>query len=127
MYETVVGERTRVIDGAILTGNMIIEEDVFIGPGARFVNDNSTYTARFGLGKLIWKGPTIHRSAFIGAGANMSGGVEIGEGALIAPNAMVTHDVDPWTVVAGVPARKMRDIDPKMRRMILNHVAKFNK
>jgi len=48
MYDTVIGERTRVIDGAILTGNMRIEADVFIGPGVRSINDNDVYLKRFG-------------------------------------------------------------------------------
>src|SRR5579871_1275312 len=49
MYETSVGPRSRVIDGAILTGNMIIESDVFIGPGVHTINDNDVYLKRFGL------------------------------------------------------------------------------
>jgi len=123
MYGTRIGRRCRVIDGAILTGNMVIESDVFIGPGANSINDNRVYLSRFGLESLEIRGPTIRRLALIGAGANLAAGIEIGEGAIVAPNAMACCDVAPWTVVAGVPARKVRDVPDADRRKILAWVA----
>jgi acetyltransferase-like isoleucine patch superfamily enzyme len=119
MYETRVGARSRVIDGAILTGNMTIEEDVFIGPGANSINDNEVYLRRFGLKPFVTQGPTIRRFAVIGAGANLNSGVEIGVGAIVAPSAMVTRDVAAWTIVAGVPAIQVRAVDDESRRLIL--------
>ncbi len=120
MYNTSVGERTRVIDGAILTGNMTIESDVFIGPGVVTINDNSPYLSRFGLGPHEVKGPTIRRFALIGAGVNINGGIEIGMGSVVAPNAMVIKDVEPWTIVAGIPAVFKKQISSKERDLILN-------
>lgn len=127
MYDTLIGKRTRVIDGSIITGNMIIEEDVFIGPGMNSINDNSVYLARFGLEHLLNRGPIIRRLALIGAGSNLAAGIEIGEGAIVAPNAMVTTSVEPWTMYAGIPAKKKYDVDPEMRKKILQHVANNNK
>src|SRR5262245_45065505 len=49
MYDTTIGERSRAIDGAILTGNMTVEADVFIGPGVVTINDDEVYLRRFGL------------------------------------------------------------------------------
>ncbi|MCC7450010.1 MAG: N-acetyltransferase [Anaerolineae bacterium] len=121
MYDTTVGERVRVIDGAILTGNMIIEPDVFIGPGVNSINDNDVYLKRFGLAPFDVCGPIIRRFALIGAGANLAAGIEIGMGAIVAPSAMVTRDVPAWTVVAGVPAKPIRDVDPDHRHQILVH------
>lgn len=122
MYDTSVGERTRIIDGAIITGNMVIECDVFIGPGVNSINDNSVYLARFGLETLLHKGPIVRKMAMIGAGANLSAGIEIGEGALIAPNAMVTKNVRPWTVVAGIPAKEIREISEADRQKVLQYI-----
>jgi acetyltransferase-like isoleucine patch superfamily enzyme len=119
MYDTTVGERTRVIDGAILTGKMTVEADVFIGPGVLSVNDNEVYLRRFGLMPFAVLGPTVRRFAVIGTGANLAAGVEVGMGALVAPSAMVTRNVAPWTVVAGVPARPVRAIEPAVRDRIL--------
>ncbi len=45
---------------------------------------------------------------WIGSGAIILGGVRIGDGAVIGAGAVVTHDVEPFSVVAGVPARVLR-------------------
>jgi acetyltransferase-like isoleucine patch superfamily enzyme len=119
MYDTVVGDRARVIDGAVLTGNMVVEEDVFIGPRVTTINDNDVYLKRFGLAAFSVEGPRVRRFALIGAGANLAAGVEVGAGAIVAPSAMVTRDVEPWTVVAGVPARVVRAVPAEQRRLIL--------
>jgi acetyltransferase-like isoleucine patch superfamily enzyme len=121
MYETSVGARSRIIDGAIITGLATIEEDVFIGPGVNSINDNRIFMKRFGLAERTWRGPAIRRFAVIGAGAVLAGEIEIGRGALVAPASMVTHDVPPWTIVAGIPARVQREVDGEDRRRILEH------
>lgn len=121
MYDTTVQTRSRIIDGAIITGNMLIEPDVFIGPGVQTVNDNDVYLKRFELIDFDVKGPTVRRFAVIGTGANVAAEVEIGMGAVVAPSAMVTKDVPPWTVVAGVPARELRKIDDETRLQVLHH------
>jgi serine O-acetyltransferase len=48
--------------------------------------------------------PVIGDNVFIGPGAVVSGAMSVGDGAVIAANAVVTHDVPPGVVVAGVPA-----------------------
>jgi len=120
MYEASIGARTRIIDGAIITGLATIEEDVFIGPGVNSINDNEIYLKRFGLAEGKWRGATIRRFAVIGAGANLAAGVEIGRGALVAPSAMVTKNVEPWTLVAGIPARTLRRVSDDDRQKILD-------
>lgn len=47
--------------------------------------------------------------SFIGTNASILPGVTVGEGAVIATGAVVTRDVAPWTVVAGVPAKVVRE------------------
>jgi len=51
----------------------------------------------------------IHNDVWIGAGAIILKGVKIGEGSIIAAGSLVNDDVLPNTIVAGVPARKIRD------------------
>lgn len=49
--------------------------------------------------------PTVRTGARIYAGATVVGPVEIGEGAIVGANSVVTADVPAWTSVAGAPAR----------------------
>jgi galactoside O-acetyltransferase len=54
----------------------------------------------------------IEDKAWIGRRAMVLKGVTIGEGAVVAAGAVVTRDVAPWTVVAGVPAAEIRRLEP---------------
>lgn len=51
---------------------------------------------------------TIGHDVWIGHGATILAGVKIGHGAVIAAGAVVTKDVEPYTIMAGVPARFLR-------------------
>lgn len=69
----------------------------------------------------IWKPVEIGHDCWIGSGAVIMGGLRIGTGAVVATNAVVTHDVPPFAVVAGVPARIVRyRFDPKTVEEILS-------
>jgi maltose O-acetyltransferase len=54
----------------------------------------------------------IRRGAYIGAGATILQGVEIGEQAVVGAGALVDRSVAPYMVVAGVPARPIRSLQP---------------
>jgi acetyltransferase-like isoleucine patch superfamily enzyme len=56
---------------------------------------------------------TVERGAFLGAGVLILPGVRIGACAFVAAGAVVTRDVPPWTVVAGVPAKVIRTLEPR--------------
>lgn len=53
----------------------------------------------------------IEDDVWIGSGAVILPGVTVGRGAIVAAGAVVTSDVEPMTVVAGVPARQLRTIE----------------
>lgn len=55
---------------------------------------------------------TIADKVWIGFNCSVLKGVTIGEGAVVAANSNVTRDVAPWTLVAGNPARVIRQLDP---------------
>lgn len=54
----------------------------------------------------------VGRNAWLGAGAVLLPGVQIGEYSVVGAGAVVTEDVEPFTVVAGVPARVIRRLPP---------------
>ena len=54
----------------------------------------------------------VQRGASIGSNATILCGVTIGEGAIVGAGSVVTHDVLPWTIVAGNPARYRREVLP---------------
>lgn len=53
----------------------------------------------------------IGNKVWIGANVTILPGVRIGDGAIVAAGAVVTKDVDPLTIVGGVPARKIKDVE----------------
>ncbi|MPM10365.1 2,3,4,5-tetrahydropyridine-2,6-dicarboxylate N-acetyltransferase [bioreactor metagenome] len=56
--------------------------------------------------EVLSKGPiTIGNDVWIGTGVQIMSGVTIGDGAVIAANSTVTHDVPPYAIAAGVPAK----------------------
>ena len=57
----------------------------------------------------------IGDDAWIAEGATVLGGVTIGEGAVVAAHAVVTRDVPPLTVVAGNPARVIKELGLRER------------
>jgi acetyltransferase-like isoleucine patch superfamily enzyme len=58
----------------------------------------------------ISKPITIKENAWIGVAATVTSGVTVGENSVVAAGAVVTDDVPPNTVVAGVPAKAVKDL-----------------
>jgi acetyltransferase-like isoleucine patch superfamily enzyme len=119
-FDVRIGKRSRISAGSLLV-DMVVEEDVFFGLGVNTFNDHEVYTSRFGLTPQNVGGPVVRRFALVGTGATLAGGTEVGMGAIVAPAAMVTHDVPAWHVVAGVPARVVRPVADEARQRILAH------
>jgi acetyltransferase-like isoleucine patch superfamily enzyme len=92
-------------------GTIIIGQNVGIGPGVKII---TSVHAEEGVQKpilhssLIFKKVVIEDDADIGIGSIILPGVTIGKGALIGAGAVVTADVKPYHVVAGVPAKTIK-------------------
>jgi acetyltransferase-like isoleucine patch superfamily enzyme len=125
LYDCSIGPFSRIQDQVHLVGDMVVEEHVFIGMGTVTTNDNDVYLARFGAHSTDepQRGPTIRRLAVVGAGSTILPNLEIGEGAFVAAGAVVTKDVPPWTVFAGVPAREVRPVPEEWRDKVLAEAA----
>jgi acetyltransferase-like isoleucine patch superfamily enzyme len=90
-------------------GGIVIEDDTLIGPQVNIVTENHPIdpTKRK---MLDLKSVFIKRNVWIGANATILPGVTVGENSIIAAGAVVTKDVPPNTIVAGVPARIVKEI-----------------
>lgn len=95
----IVGEGTMIDMGAILGGRAITGKNVHVGAGAVLSGVIEPASA---------KPVTIEDNVLIGANAVVLEGVTVGEGAVVAAGAIVTKDVPAGSVVAGVPARVVK-------------------
>ena len=102
-----VGARVRMQTSVYLTAFTVVEDDVFVGPGAITTNDDTM--ARHEPDYAL-RGATLRRACRVGGGAVLTPGVEVGEEAFVAAGAVVTRDVPARAVVMGVPARVVREV-----------------
>ncbi len=90
-------------------GGITIEDDVLIGPKVNLITENHPIDP--GDRKALVLSPVVvKRNAWIGASATILPGVTIGENSVVAAGAVVTSDVQPNTIVGGVPARIIKKI-----------------
>jgi acetyltransferase-like isoleucine patch superfamily enzyme len=106
----VIGAACKISSHTFICDGVEIEDEVFVGHGVLFVNDKfPRATAEPGVPKTDedWTllNTVVERGASLGSGAVVLGGIRIGAGALVGAGAVVTKDVAPHEVVAGVPAR----------------------
>ena len=106
--DAVVGTGVRIQSGCYITAFCEIEDDVFVAPGVQTLNDRTA--GRRPTGEPL-RGPRLRRACRIGGAATLLPGVEIGEEAFVGAGAVVTRDVPPRTLVVGVPARVVRELD----------------
>ncbi|MEW6172104.1 MAG: NeuD/PglB/VioB family sugar acetyltransferase [Bacillota bacterium] len=87
------GVNTIINSAAVVEHDCVLGEHVHVAPGA-----------------VLCGGVRVGSLAHVGAGAVVIQGVALGEGAVVGAGAVVLHDVEPWTVVAGNPARFIKSL-----------------
>jgi acetyltransferase-like isoleucine patch superfamily enzyme len=119
--DSLIGEYT-VIRGQ---GGVHIGDRVYTSPMTQIIAVNHVFDdpARpFVEQGITAEGIVIEDDVWLGSGVVVTDGVRIGTGAVVAAGAVVTSDVPPHTVVAGVPARAIRAVGagdrPAMRRAV---------
>jgi acetyltransferase-like isoleucine patch superfamily enzyme len=105
--DVTIGARVKIQSNVYVTAFSVIEDDVFIGPGASTTNDDTMSRHESGV---ALRGATLRRACRIGGSAVIVPGVEVGEEAFVAAGAIVTKDVPPRAFMVGVPARQVREV-----------------
>lgn len=117
-----IGQNARItigddvgISGATISARkrIIIGNNVLIGTGALITDSDSHPLKTDGNGReghIVSKEIVIEDDVFIGARSIILKGVTVGKGAVIGAGSVVAKNVDPFTVVAGNPAKKIRNI-----------------
>lgn len=103
-----IGAFTKIQSNSYITAYSELEEHVFVAPCVTTTNDN--FMGRTEERHAQIKGAIIRRGARVGGGVVILPGIEIGAEAFVAAGALVTRDVPPGKLVAGLPAQVWRDV-----------------
>ena len=104
--DTVVGRECRIDAG----GDITLGRSVNISPAVRL--QTGSHDLASDTFAALYKPIVIGDYAWICEGATIIGGVTVGEGAVVMAGAVVTRDVEPWTIVGGVPAKPAGQREP---------------
>ncbi len=108
--ESLIGENS-IIRGQ---GGVHIGDRVYTSPYTQIIAVNHIFddpNRPFAEQGITAEGIVIEDDVWLGAGAIVTDSVRVGAGAVVAAGAVVTKDVPPHTVVAGIPARPIKQID----------------
>jgi UDP-2-acetamido-3-amino-2,3-dideoxy-glucuronate N-acetyltransferase len=101
----VIGNNCKIQNNVSVYDNVFLEDDVFCGPSMVFTN---VYNPRSAIiRKEEYRNTYVKKGATIGANATIICGVTLGEYCFIAAGAVVTKDVKPFALMAGVPAKQI--------------------
>lgn len=108
-----IGKCTNIQDGAILHGDpgkpTVLEDYVTVGHRAVI---HSAY---------------VERGCLIGIGAILLDGVRVGTGSIVGAGAVVSKDVPPYSLVVGVPAKRIREVSVAQAAELIEHAERYEK
>jgi UDP-2-acetamido-3-amino-2,3-dideoxy-glucuronate N-acetyltransferase len=100
-----IGDEVTIKNGVAVYAGVSIANEAFLGPHCVFTNDLRPRSGRHKRSPDTFLPTFVGRGASIGANATIVCGHKLGEYAMVAAGAVVTKDVPPYVLVAGVPAR----------------------
>lgn len=103
--KVIIGNRVKIQNNVSVYTGVICEDDVFLGPSCVFTNviNPRSHVSR----KEEYRTTRIEKGASIGANATVVCGHTIGRYAMIGAGSVITHDVLPYALVVGNPARQI--------------------
>ena len=111
-----IGKNCKISSHTFVCEGVTIEDNVFIGHNVTFINDLYP-RATNGNGDLqreedwICVPTLVRKGASIGSSATVLCGITIGENSIVGAGSVVTQDVPPNTIVAGNPAKVLRELN----------------
>ena len=106
-----IGNYTQINPGTAIYGNVCIGNNVMIAPNCMVAGGNHNFN-NIEIPMILQgsneTGIVIEDDVWIGANSTIVDGVKIGKGSIIAAGSVVVKNVDDYTVVAGVPAFKIK-------------------
>ena len=114
-----LGHGVVVFQQVTITSNVTVGHHVVILPNSVISHDDEIgdYTCVAG-GVKVSGGVRVGRGCYLGSGAALIGGIEVGDGALVGMGSVVLKNVPAWTVVAGNPARHLRNVVPSSSTVV---------
>lgn len=106
----IIGDNVKIQNNVSIYEGVELEDGVFCGPSCVFTNDLFP-RAEFPKGSEKYIKTLVKRGASLGANATIICGHTIGIYAMVAAGAVVTKDIPPYTLVAGVPARIIKRVN----------------
>lgn len=103
--DVVIGNRCKIQNNVSIYDAVILEDDVFCGPSMVFTNVHNPRSAV--IRKDEYRPTRVKKGATIGANATIVCGVTLGEYCFIGAGAVITKDVKPYALMAGVPAKQI--------------------
>lgn len=100
-----IGNNVKVQNNVSIYDAVALEDDVFCGPSMVFTNVYNPRSAV--IRKNEYRRTLVQRGATLGANCTVVCGVTIGVYAFVAAGAVVTRDVKPYALIAGVPGRQI--------------------
>ena len=103
--DVIIGNNCKVQNNVSIYDSVVLEDDVFCGPSMVFTN---VYNPRAKINrKNEYRRTVVKKGATIGANATIVCGVILGENCFIGAGAVVTKDVEPFSLMVGVPAKRI--------------------
>lgn len=109
-----LGNGCKVQNSVSIYSGVTIENDVFVGPNTSFTNDKVPRAFNNDWQVIETR---ICEGASLGANSTIVCGIEVGEYAMVAAGAVVTKDVEPYTLVMGNPAKFVGKVDKLGNRL----------
>lgn len=95
---------------ASTNSRIILGDNLLMGPGVKMFSSNHGTSKDKILNQQEWaeKDIVVGNDVWIGANAVLVPGVKIGDGAIVAAGAVVTKDIEPYTIAGGIPAKTIK-------------------